>query len=82
VIGVLVKEGDAVQAGQLLVKLDPVDALRQLSSTRVAKSRAQADVQAAKASLAMAELEEKNSEVTERLARESAQLGLSSPERS
>jgi HlyD family secretion protein len=78
VIEVLVKEGDAVQAGQLLVKLDPVDALRQLSSTRVAKSRAQADVQAAKASLAMAELEEKNSEVTESLARESAQLGLGS----
>lgn len=78
VIEVLVKEGDSVQAGQLLVKLDPVDALRQLSSTRVAKSRAQADVQAAKASLAMAELEEKNSEVTESLARESAQLGLGS----
>lgn len=78
VIEVLVKEGDTVQAGQLLVKLDPTDAARQLSSTRVARNRALADVQAAKASLAMAELEEKNSAVTESLARDSAELGLGS----
>ncbi len=78
VIEVLVKEGDTVQAGQLLVKLDPVDAQRQLSSARVARSRTLADVQAAKASLAMAELEQRNSSVTESLARESAELGLSS----
>src|SRR5690606_13831448 len=48
VIEVLVKEGDTVEAGQLLVRLDPVDAERQLASAKVAKSRALADVQAAK----------------------------------
>ena len=78
VIEVLVKEGDTVEAGQLLVKLDPVDAQRQLSSARVARSRAQADVMAAKASLSMAELEEKNSSVSESLARQSAEVGLGS----
>src|SRR5690606_28215724 len=64
VIEVLVKEGDTVELGQLLVRLDPVDAQRQLASAKVAKSRALADVQAAQASLSVAELETKNSEVS------------------
>lgn len=78
VIEVLVKEGDQVEAGQLLARLDPVDAERQLASSKVAKSRAIADVQAAKASLAMAELDTQNSEVTSRVAKQSAELGLGS----
>lgn len=78
VIEVLVKEGDTVEAGQLLVRLDPVDAERQLASAKVAKSRALADVQAAKASLAVAELETKNSQVTSSVAKQSAELGLGS----
>jgi HlyD family secretion protein len=78
VIEVLVKEGDQVQAGQLLVKLDPTDATRQLASAQVAKKRALADVQAARASLAVAQLEEQNSEVTESVAQQSAELGLGS----
>lgn len=78
VIEVLVNEGDRVEAGQLLVRLDPVDAERQLASAKVAKSRALADVQAAKASLAVAELETKNSEITSSVAEQSAELGLGS----
>jgi HlyD family secretion protein len=78
VIEVLVKEGDTVEAGQLLVRLDPVDAERQLASAQVAKSRALADVQAAKASLAVAELETQNSGVTSAVAKQSAELGLGS----
>jgi len=78
VIEVLIKEGDRVEAGQLLVRLDPVDAARQLASAKVAKSRAVADVQAAKASVAMSELETQNSEVTSRVAQQSAELGLGS----
>jgi HlyD family secretion protein len=78
VIEVLVKEGDQVQAGQLLVKLDPADATRQLASAQVAKNRALADVQAARASLAMAQLDEQNSEVTQSVAQQSADLGLGS----
>jgi HlyD family secretion protein len=78
VIEVLVKEGDQVEAGQLLARLDPVDAERQLASSKVARSRAAADVQAARASLAMAELDTQNSEVTSRVAKQSAELGLGS----
>jgi HlyD family secretion protein len=78
VIEVLVKEGAQVEAGQLLVRLDPVDAQRQLEATKVAKSRALADVQAAQASLVVSELETQNSEVTSRVARQSADLGLGS----
>jgi HlyD family secretion protein len=78
VIEVLVKEGDQVQAGQLLVKLDPTDATRQLASAQVAKKRALADVQAARASLAVAQLDEQNSEVTQSVAQQSAELGLGS----
>ncbi|HWO12375.1 MAG TPA: efflux RND transporter periplasmic adaptor subunit [Polyangiaceae bacterium] len=78
VIEVLVKEGDQVEAGQLLARLDPVDAERQLASSKVAKSRATADVQAARASLAIAELDTQNSEVTSRVAKQSAELGLGS----
>jgi HlyD family secretion protein len=78
VIEVLVKEGDQVAAGQLLVRLDPVDAQRQLEAAKVAKSRAVADVQAAQASLAVSELETQNSDVTTNVARQSADLGLGS----
>lgn len=75
---VLVKEGDTVEAGQLLVRLDPTDAERQLAAAKVAKSRALADVQAAQASLAVAQLETQNSQVTSNVAKQSADLGLGS----
>jgi HlyD family secretion protein len=78
VIAVMVKEGDTVEAGQLLVRLDPIDAERQLASAKVAQKRALADVQAAKASLAVAELEAQNSTVTSSVAKQSAELGLGS----
>jgi HlyD family secretion protein len=78
VIEVLVKEGDQVQAGQLLVKLDPTDARRQLASAKVAANRAQADVDAARASLAVSELERNNNQITASVAKQSADLGLGS----
>jgi HlyD family secretion protein len=78
VIEVLVKEGDTVQTGQLLVRLDPTDADRQLAAAKVARSRALADVQASRASVAVAELETQNSEVTASVAKQSAELGLGS----
>jgi HlyD family secretion protein len=78
VIEVLVKEGDEVEAGQLLVRLDPTDAQRDLASAKVAKNRALADVKAARASLAVAELESQNSGVTASVAKQSAELGLGS----
>jgi RND family efflux transporter MFP subunit len=78
VIEVLVKEGDIVETGQLLVRLDPTDARRQLAAAKVQKSRALADVQASNASLAVAQLETQNSQVTSNVAKQSADLGLGS----
>ncbi|WP_437949356.1 efflux RND transporter periplasmic adaptor subunit [Sorangium sp. So ce296] len=78
VIEVLVKEGDQVEAGQLLVKLDPKDAERDLAAARVARDRVKADLAAAQASLAVADLERKNNEVSQGIAEKSAELGLGS----
>lgn len=78
VIEVLVDEGDTVESGQLLVRLDPTDAIRQLASAKVARNRVLADLEAARASLALTELEVKNSEVTASVAKKSAELGLGS----
>ncbi|WP_437284075.1 efflux RND transporter periplasmic adaptor subunit [Sorangium sp. So ce406] len=78
VIEVLVKEGDHVEVGQLLVKLDPTDAERDLSAARVARDRVKADLAAAQASLAVADLERKNNEVSQGIAEKSAEMGLGS----
>ncbi len=73
---VLVKEGDVVQAGQLLVRLDKTDALRDLESAKVARDRAKADVASAAASVQVAELDQANSKTSQELAQKSAELGL------
>src|SRR5690606_25648795 len=57
VIEVLVSEGATVEAGALLVRLDPADAERAVREARVAERRAQADVAQARASLAVAQAE-------------------------
>ncbi|MGK4003812.1 efflux RND transporter periplasmic adaptor subunit [Sorangium sp. So ce1036] len=78
VIEVLVQEGDTVEAGQLLVRLDPTDAERALAEARVTRDRVRADLAAAQASLKAAELERKNNEVSQEVAERSAELGLGS----
>ncbi|WP_437585441.1 efflux RND transporter periplasmic adaptor subunit [Sorangium sp. So ce1000] len=78
VIEVLVKEGDTVEAGQLLVRLDPTYAERDLASARVARDRVRADLAAAQASVAVAELERKNNETSQEVAEKSAEMGLGS----
>jgi HlyD family secretion protein len=78
VIEVLVKEGDQVEAGQLLVKLDPTDAERALASAIVTRERVKADLAAAQASLSVAELDRKNSQVSQEVAEKSAELGVGS----
>lgn len=78
VIEVLVKEGDQVEAGQLLVRLDPTDAERDLAEARVARDKVKADLAAAQASLAVADLEQKNTKVSQEVAEKSAELGLGS----
>ena len=73
---VLVKEGDVVEAGQLLVRLDKTDALRDLESAKVARDRAKADVASARASVQVADLEQVNNKASQALAEKSAELGL------
>jgi HlyD family secretion protein len=78
VIAVLVKEGDHVDAGQLLVQLDTIDTDRMVTEAKVARERVKADVAAAEASVAAAELDRKNVEATRDVAKKSADLGLGS----
>jgi HlyD family secretion protein len=78
VVEVLVKEGDRVEAGQLLVRLDTTDADRTLTEARVARDRVKADVASAEASVSVAELDRKNVEATRDVAKKSAELGLGS----
>jgi len=78
VVEVLVKEGDHVETGQLLVRLDPTDAERTLASARVARDRLRADVAAAQASVSVAELDRKNDQANQTVADKSAALGLGS----
>ncbi len=78
VIEVLVKEGDQVKPGQLLVRLDPTDATRNLSEAKVSRDRVRAEVAAAEASLAVADLEQKNNAITQSVAEKSVELGLGS----
>ncbi len=76
IVEILVKEGDQVKAGQLLVRLDPTDAERGLSEAKVALEKSKADLAAAQASLAVADLERKNSQADQALAQKTADLGL------
>lgn len=78
VIEVLVKEGDQVEPGQLLVRLDPTDATRNLAEAKVSRDRVRAEVAAAEASLAVADLEQKNNAITQSVAEKSVELGLGS----
>lgn len=54
VLRVLVDQGDAVKAGQLLAELDPVDLEDRVAAARIASERAAASVLAARAQLAEA----------------------------
>lgn len=80
VIEVLVAEGDTVEAGDLLVRLDPADAERALREARVAERRARADVAQARASLAVAQAEAGEAGAHHDVQERGAALGLVSSE--
>lgn len=75
---VLVKPGDHVEAGQLLVRLDKTDANRTLDSARLARDRAQADVVSAQSSINVAQIDLKNDQESETLAQKGVDLGVGS----
>ncbi len=76
IVEILVKEGEAVKQGQLLVRLDPVDAERALAEAKVSLEKVRSDITAAQASLVVADIERKNSIDDEALAQKTADLGL------
>lgn len=76
VVEILVKEGDTVTQGQVLVRLDPLDAERDLASAKVSLEKAKADLTAAQASVTVAQIEHTNKQGDEALAKKSADLGL------
>lgn len=76
VIEILVKEGDRVEAGQLLVRLDKTDTQRSLDAAKVALKRAKADLASAQASVNVAALEQKNSQTTQEIAEKGVELGV------
>jgi RND family efflux transporter MFP subunit len=76
VVEILVKEGEQVKAGQLLVRLDPTDAEADLASAKVALQKVKSELTAAQASVVVADLERKNSIDDEALAQKTADMGL------
>lgn len=80
VIEVLVREGQQVEAGQLLFRLDPADAERAVREARTAERRARAEISQANASLGVARTEAENSEASSAVAARGAELGLVSAE--
>jgi len=80
VVKVLVEEGDMVEADQLLVELDPVDAEQDLSEAKVALEKVKSDIAAAQASLSVAALDAANSKSDQDIAQKSADAGLGTTE--
>lgn len=76
VIELLVKEGDKVEAGQLLARLDPAQAERDLASAKVALEKIKADIAASQASLAVSQLDRSTSQQNAELATQAADLGV------
>jgi len=80
VIEVLVSEGDHVVPGQLLVRLDPVDAERAVREAKVALARARAELAQSRASLDVAEAESSEAVAKSDIRNRGAELGLVSTE--
>lgn len=80
VIEVLVTEGQRVEAGALLVRLDPADAERAVREARAGQRRIMAQLAESKASLEMARLESKNAADGLAVSQRGKDLGLVSSE--
>lgn len=76
VVEVLVDEGQSVEAGALLFKLDPVDAERAVREAKTTMQRVQADVAQARAALLGAEIDRGSSERSSSLAERGQERGL------
>lgn len=80
VLEVLVAEGDTVEEGQLLVRLDTTDASRELRDAEATVRRLRAEVNVSRASLAVAEAEAERAGGARAVSERGASLGLVSTE--
>lgn len=76
VVEILVKEGAQVEAGQVLVRLDPTDAERALRDAKNALRRVQADAAQSGASLEAAKLDVEKKKADEGTSLRGSELGL------
>lgn len=77
---ILVQEGDHVEAGQLLVRLDKKDAQRALDAAKLSLDRAKADLNSTQASLRVAQLDVENDKIAQSTAEKAVELGVGSAE--
>lgn len=80
VLEVLVGEGDRVAAGDVLFRLDPMDAERAVLEARAAARRTAAELAQARATLDVAQIEADDTHVTREARAQGAGLGLVSAE--
>lgn len=80
IIEVRVAEGDRVSVGDVLFRLDPIDARRTVDEARAAARRSAAELAQARANLAVAEIEAEHAHTTRETRAQGTQLGLVSAE--
>jgi HlyD family secretion protein len=76
VIEVRVQEGETVEAGQLLFRLDPVDADRAIVEAKAVEERARAELAQAQASLTVAEAEARERKAQHAVSARGTEMGL------
>lgn len=76
VIEMLIREGDVVEAGQLLMRLDPIDTDRAILEARTAEQRVRAELAQAQASLRVAEAELEEIRAQYEISTKGRELGL------
>jgi HlyD family secretion protein len=80
VVEVLVEEGQDVSAGDVLVRLDPIDATRAVAESAIALRRIQSDLTQSYASLEIVEAQVRQAEANVGTARRGVEMGLVSAE--
>lgn len=76
VVEVLVHEGERVEAGALLFRIDPIDAQRGVAEARASARRTAAELAQARANLAIAEAEADDARTTSDVRARGTELGL------
>lgn len=80
VLAVEVSEGDSVAVGDLLFRLDPVDARRTVAEARAGVRQSAAELAQARANLAVAETQAEDARTTREVRARGSELGLVSAE--